>query len=84
MKSSSDGWANDDEDPWAAIAAPAPSTNVRALNPSTGPKPSGVAHPRVVRQAQHVTIDGVSSSGRGRGRAAPMKLGAQRVQRSAD
>jgi hypothetical protein len=37
-----------------------------------------------VRQAQHVTIDGVGS-GRGRGRsAAPMKLGAQRIQRSAD
>jgi len=72
-----DGWG-DDDDPWAAIAAPAPSTSVRALNPSA-PKASGIGGPR--QQAQHVSIGGVS---RGRGRAAPMKLGAQRIQRSSD
>jgi hypothetical protein len=80
---SSDGWG-DDDDPWAAIAAPAPTTSVRALNPSA-PKSSVISGPRrPAQQAQHVTIDGVSSSGRGRGRAAPMKLGAQRIQRSSE
>ncbi len=85
--SSADGWGNED-DPWAAIAAPPPATTVRALNSSGGsavPRATtaGSGAPRV-RQAQHVTIDG-AGSGRGRGRsAAPMKLGAQRVQRSAD
>jgi SCY1-like protein 1 len=85
--SSADGWGNED-DPWAAIAAPPPSTTVRALNSSGGSAVSratsaGSGAPRV-RQAQHVTIDG-AGSGRGRGRsAAPMKLGAQRIQRSAD
>lgn len=74
----SDGWG-DDDDPWASIAAPAPSTSVRALNP-TAPKPSGGLR----QQAQHVSIGGVASSGRGRGRAAPMKLGAQRIQRSSE
>lgn len=74
----SDGWG-DDDDPWAAIAAPAPSTSVRALNP-TAPKPSGGLR----QQAQHVSIGGASSGGRGRGRAAPMKLGAQRIQRSSE
>lgn len=73
----SDGWG-DDDDPWAAIAAPAPSTSVRALNPSA-PKPSGLR-----QQAQHVSIGGASSGGRGRGRAAPMKLGAQRIQRNSE
>lgn len=76
----SDGWG-DDDDPWAAIAAPPPSTSVRALNPSA-PKSSALGGPR--QQAQHVSIGGVSSSGRGRGRAAPMKLGAQRIQRSSE
>ncbi|KAG0591818.1 hypothetical protein KC19_1G204500 [Ceratodon purpureus] len=81
---SSDGWGEDD-DPWAAIAAPPPSTSARALNPSSAPRPSGIGGVRrPVQQAQHVSIDGVSSSGRGRGRAAPMKLGASRIVRTSE
>uniref|UniRef100_A0A7I4DFP3 Protein kinase domain-containing protein n=1 Tax=Physcomitrium patens TaxID=3218 RepID=A0A7I4DFP3_PHYPA len=79
---SSDGWG-DDDDPWAAIAAPAPSTTARPLNP-TASRPSSLANGprRQPQQAQHVSIDGASS--RGRGRAAPMKLGASRIQRTSD
>lgn len=77
---SSDGWGEDD-DPWAAIAAPPPSTSVRALNPSSAPRPSTIGGARrPVQQAQHVSIDG----GRGRGRAAPMKLGASRIVRTSE
>ncbi|KAH7282409.1 hypothetical protein KP509_35G029600 [Ceratopteris richardii] len=74
-----------DDDPWAAIAAPPPSTTVKPLSLSG----SRVAGPTRVRQAQHVSIDSVLGkksevSGRGRGRAGPMKLGAQRINRSSD
>jgi hypothetical protein len=78
---SSDGWG-DDDDPWAAIAAPPPPTTVRALNPSSATRPSAARRP--AQQAQHVSINGVSSSGRGRGRAAPMKLGASRIVRTSE
>ncbi|XP_024515557.1 N-terminal kinase-like protein isoform X1 [Selaginella moellendorffii] len=64
---------SDDEDPWAEIAAPPPSTKPRAV----------VSTQSRVRQGQHVSLGamGLGGAGRGRGRssAAPMKLGAQRV-----
>lgn len=76
-----------DDDPWAAIAAPPPSTAAKPLSLSAS---RGVAAAPRVRQAQHVSLDSVlgkksdSGSGRGRGRAAPMKLGVQRINRSSD
>ncbi len=49
----------DEDDPWAAIAAPLPSTTVRALNSSSPavPKATGSSAPRV-QQAEQVTSDG--------------------------
>jgi hypothetical protein len=87
----------DDDDPWAAIAAPAPSTGARALSSSSsGTSGRGSLGARA-RQGQHVSLGGQHVSlessglgskepttvgrGRGRGRTAPMKLGAQRITR---
>eukprot|EP00250_Pteridium_aquilinum_P019953 c24640_g1_i1 orf=578-3007(-) len=78
-----------DDDPWAAIAAPPPSTAAKPLGVSSSTS-RGVGMAPRVRQAQHVSLDSVlgkksdSGSGRGRGRSAPMKLGAQRINRSTD
>jgi hypothetical protein len=75
----------DELDPWAAIAAPLPSTTVRALNSSSPavPKATGSSAPRV-REAEHVMNNG-AGHGRVQGRsAAPMKLRAQHIQCSAD
>jgi hypothetical protein len=49
----------DEDDPWTAIAAPLPSTTVRALNSSSPavPKATGSSAPRV-QQAEHVTNNG--------------------------
>ncbi|CAM6026479.1 unnamed protein product [Sphagnum balticum] len=51
----------DEDDPWAAIAAPPPSTTVRALNSSSPavPKATGSSALRV-QWAEHVTNDGAS------------------------
>lgn len=77
----SNGWGDDnDDDPWAAIAAPPPSTTAKPLY-TAAPSVSGrgVGIPKV-RQVPHVSIGG----GRGRGRAAPAKLGVQRLNRPTD
>ncbi|CAM6105787.1 unnamed protein product [Calypogeia fissa] len=89
----------DDDDPWAAIAAPAPSSSARPLgSASSATSGRGSSLGSRPRQAQHVSLGGQhvtlessglgskeSSSagrgGRGRGRTAPMKLGAQRISR---
>lgn len=79
-----------DDDPWAAIAAPPPSTAAKPLGVSSSATSRGVGMAPRVRQAQHVSLDSVlgkksdSGPGRGRGRSAPMKLGAQRINRSTD
>jgi hypothetical protein len=54
----------DEDNPWAAIAAPLPSTTVRALNSSSPavPKATGSSALRV-QQAEHVTNN---SAGHGR------------------
>ncbi|KAL3698434.1 hypothetical protein R1sor_012510 [Riccia sorocarpa] len=87
---------DDDDDPWASIAAPPPSSTARPLSSaSSASSGRGSLAPRG-RAGQHVSIgqhvslekalggSGASDAGRGgrgRGRAAPMKLGAQRVTR---
>ncbi|MCO5581933.1 hypothetical protein L7F22_035822 [Adiantum nelumboides] len=76
-----------DDDPWAAIAAPPPSSAAKPLNLSAS---RGVGATSRVRQAQHVSLDSVlgkksdSASAQGRGRSTPMKLGVQRINRSSD
>lgn len=80
-----------DDDPWAAIAAPLPSTAAKPLSVSSSASRGLGMAPRV-RQAQHVSLDAVlgkkgessAGPGRGRGRSAPMKLGVQRISRSTD
>lgn len=85
-----DARTQDEDDPWAAIAAPPPSTAAKPLGVSSSATSRGVGMAPRVRQAQHVSLDAVlgkksdSGPGRGRGRSAPMKLGVQRINRSTD
>lgn len=73
---------NDEDDPWAAIAAPPPSSTVRPLSATTTSRsrPGFEAGNRANSTNLHSL-----GSGRGRGtKAAPMKLGAQRLNRNTD
>jgi hypothetical protein len=97
ITSSTNGHEDDfDDDPWASIAAPPPSISAKPLNLSSAAAAPAASRglgvvPRA-RQAQHVSLDSVlgkksdtsSGASRGRGRAAPMKLGVQRINRTTD
>lgn len=80
----------EDDDPWASIAAPPPSTAAKPLGLSSSTLSRGTGMAPRVRQGQHVSLNAALSkkndSGpvRGRGRSTPMKLGAQRITRSTD
>ncbi|KAL5991332.1 hypothetical protein ACLOJK_012239 [Asimina triloba] len=74
---------DEDDDPWGAIAAPPPKTVAKPLNVKSAPKHddddpwSAIAAPPPTTKAKPL------GAGRGRGvKAVPMKLGAQRINRT--
>lgn len=73
--------SRDDDDPWASIAAPPPSTTVKPLSATTARIRSSSENSNRTNSANIHPL----GSGRGRGsRTAPMKLGAQRLNRNSD
>eukprot|EP00249_Psilotum_nudum_P023155 c28764_g1_i1 orf=1228-3660(-) len=83
-----------DDDPWAAIAAHSPETTVKPLGAPLH-SINRLSAPPTMQQGKHVSLESLlgvkgTSTGKlhvanpvkGHGRTAPMKLGAQRVNRS--